>query len=114
MAMSGTVSSSGYEGRRIDLTWTATHDKANNRSLVKWTLKGAGGNSSYYYMAGGFKVTINGTVVYISHLVSPHSISIPLLYALYASSIVFIFSISSFSGMIFIISLGSYFTYSLK
>lgn len=64
MAMSGTVSSSGYEGRRIDLTWTATHDKANNRSLIKWTLKGAGGNSSYYYMAGGFKVTINGTTVY--------------------------------------------------
>lgn len=63
MALSGTLNSSGYEGRYVQLTWTATQDIANNKSTVKWSLKGAGSAQASWYMAGGFYVKINGSVV---------------------------------------------------
>lgn len=64
MALSGTVNSSSYEGRYVQLTWTATQSVANNTSTIKWTLKGAGTGQAGWYMAGGFKVVINGDTVY--------------------------------------------------
>lgn len=64
MALSGTVNSSGYEGRYVQLTWSATQSVANNTSTIKWSLKGAGTGQSGWYMAGGFKVVINGDTVY--------------------------------------------------
>lgn len=63
MALSGTVNSSGYEGRYVQLKWTATQSVANNTSTISWTLKGAGNASSTWYKAGGFYVKIAGTVV---------------------------------------------------
>lgn len=63
MALSGSVSTSGYQGRYVKLSWTATQSVANNTSTIKWTLKGAGNASSNWYKAGGFYVKIAGTVV---------------------------------------------------
>lgn len=64
MALSGTVNTNNYQGRYLSLTWTAKQDIATNKSTISWTLKGAGGDTSAWYMAAPFKVTINGTVVY--------------------------------------------------
>lgn len=63
MALSGTVNSSGYEGRYVQLTWSATQSVANNTSTITWKLKGAGNASATWYKAGGFYVKIAGTVV---------------------------------------------------
>ena len=63
MALSGTVTSSGYEGRCVQLTWTATQDISANKSTISWTLKGAGNAAVSWYKAGGFYVNINGSVV---------------------------------------------------
>lgn len=63
MALSGTVNSSGYEGRYVQLTWSATQSIPNNNSTISWTLKGAGAGQAKWYMAGGFYVNINGNVV---------------------------------------------------
>lgn len=64
MALSGTVNTTSFEGRYLSLTWTAKQDIATNKSTISWTLKGAGGNTSIWYQAAPFKVTIGGTVVY--------------------------------------------------
>ena len=66
MALSGSLNTSSYGsyGRYLTLSWTATQDVANNTSTVNWTLKGAGGTTTSYYKAGGFKVVINGVTVY--------------------------------------------------
>ena len=62
MALSGTVNSSSYDGRYVQLTWSATQSVANNTSTISWVLKGAGGNSQWY-KSGGFYVSIAGNVV---------------------------------------------------
>lgn len=64
MALSGTVNSNGYDGRYIQLTWSATQSVANNTSTIEWSLKGAGIGQAGWYMAGGFKVVIAGDTVY--------------------------------------------------
>ena len=63
MALSGTVNSSGYEGRYVKLTWSATQSVANNNSTISWELKGAGKGQAGWYMSGGFYVEIAGNVV---------------------------------------------------
>ena len=63
MALSGTVNSSGYEGRYVQLTWSATQSVANNNSTISWELKGAGQGQAGWYMSGGFYVEIAGNVV---------------------------------------------------
>lgn len=63
MALSGIVDSSSYEGRYVQLTWSATQSVANNTSTISWKLKGAGNASATWYKAGGFYVKIAGTVV---------------------------------------------------
>lgn len=63
MALSGTVNSTGYQGRYVQLTWSATQSVANNTSTITWSLKGAGNASSSWYKAGGFYVEIAGNVV---------------------------------------------------
>lgn len=64
MALSGTVNSNAYEVRYLQLTWSATQSIENNTSTISWTLKGAGSSSGTWYMAGGFKVVIDGSTVY--------------------------------------------------
>lgn len=63
MALSGTVNTSSYEGRYVQLTWSATQSVANNTSTISWSLKGAGNASATWYKAGGFYVSIAGQVV---------------------------------------------------
>lgn len=65
MALSGSVSTSKYDGRYLRLSWTATQSVANNTSTIKWTLSAVGGNSSWY-KTGPVTVGINGTTVYSS------------------------------------------------
>lgn len=64
MALSGSVSTGGYSGRYLILSWTAKQDIAKNTSTISWTLKGAGDAPYSYYKAGNFYVSIAGKVVY--------------------------------------------------
>lgn len=66
MATSGSFNTTGYEGRYLTLSWTATQSIANNTSTISWTLAGAGTASSSWYYAGNFKVVIAGETVYSS------------------------------------------------
>ena len=63
MALSGSVKTSTYDGRGLQLSWTATQSVANNTSTVSWTLKPFGGNVSWY-TTGPITLKINGTTVY--------------------------------------------------
>lgn len=68
MATSGTFKTSAYEGACLQFDWTLKNQStASNQSVISWTLKGAGIKSGYWYMAGPFKCTVNGTVVYQSN-----------------------------------------------
>ena len=67
MALSGSVSTTSYEGRYVKLSWTATQSIEDNSSTISWSLKGAGDGQAGWYMAGPFKVVINGSVVYESN-----------------------------------------------
>ena len=66
MALSGSVSSSTYDSVGIKLTWSATQDVAKNQSKISWTLKSYGRKSTEWWMAGNFKVVIDGSTVYSS------------------------------------------------
>ena len=67
MASGGTLTTSSYEGRRLQLRWDqVSQDIVNNTTTIKWTLSGTGEASAGYYMAGNFKVVIDGTTVYSS------------------------------------------------
>lgn len=67
MATSGTFKTSAYDGAYLQFDWSLkSQSTVNNQSVISWTLKGAGIKSGYWYMAGPFKCTVNGTVVYQS------------------------------------------------
>lgn len=63
MALSGSVTTSKYDGRYLRLEWTATQSVANNTSTIKWTLSAVGGNVKWYN-TGPVTVVIDGTTVY--------------------------------------------------
>lgn len=65
MATTGTLNTSKYDGRYLQLKWTATQSVANNTSTVSWTLSAVGGNASWY-KTGPVTCKINGTTVYSS------------------------------------------------
>lgn len=66
MASSGSFNTSSYEGRYLQFAWKETSQNvANNTTTISWTLKGAGGDSTWYN-AGNFKVVIAGETVYSS------------------------------------------------
>ena len=67
MASSGSFNTSGYSGRYLTFAWNvASQDVANNRTVINWSLKGAGGSTTNWFMSGNFKVLINGQQVYFS------------------------------------------------
>lgn len=67
MANSGSFNTGGFEGRCLNFSWSvASQSIENNTTTINWTLKGAGGNSSYWYQAGNFKVIIDGVQRYFS------------------------------------------------
>ena len=65
MATSGSFNTSGYDGRYLKFLWSLV-SQSNNKSVISWSLKGAGGSTTTWYKAGNFKVVINGTTVYSS------------------------------------------------
>lgn len=68
MATSGTFKTSAYDGACLQFDWSLkSQSTVNNQSAISWTLKGAGIKSGYWYMAGPFKCTVNGIVVYQSN-----------------------------------------------
>lgn len=68
MATSGTFKTSAYDGACLQFDWSLkSQSTVNNQSVISWTLKGAGIKSGYWYTAGPFKCTVNGTVVYQSN-----------------------------------------------
>ena len=66
MALSGSVKTSTYGSMGLIFSWTATQDVAKNQSTIKWTVKSFGNASNFYYMAGAFKVVIDGATAYSS------------------------------------------------
>lgn len=63
MALSGSVTTSSYEGRSVTLNWTATQSVANNTSTISWSLVGSG-SASGWVTVSELKVTINGSQAY--------------------------------------------------
>lgn len=67
MASNGSFNTSAYDGAYLAFNWSVdSQDVINNQSVINWSLKGAGIQSGYWYMAGAFKVVINGVTVYQS------------------------------------------------
>lgn len=65
MAINGEISTNGYDGRYMKFIWNIDHQSVdNNQTIINWRYVGAGGNSYDWYMAGNFKVVINGGTVY--------------------------------------------------
>lgn len=63
MALSGSLSTSKYEGRYYTLEWSATQNVASNKSTISWTLKAVGG-SVRWYAERTLKLVIAGTTRY--------------------------------------------------
>lgn len=67
MANSGSFNTNAYDGAYLAFNWSVdSQDVVNNQTIINWNLKGAGIKSGYWYMAGAFKVVINGITVYQS------------------------------------------------
>lgn len=68
MARTGSFKTTGYDGRHLRFDWEIVSQSIeNNTTTISYTLKGAGtGNTAVWYMAGAFKLNINGTTVYSS------------------------------------------------
>lgn len=66
MASSGSFNTSSYSGRYLVFSWSIkSQDVATNKTIISWSLKGAGGDSTWY-KSGNFKVVIAGVTVYSS------------------------------------------------
>lgn len=63
MALSGSVSTSSYDGRYCELEWTATQSISDNTSTISWTLSAKGGRTSWYTDRTIY-VNIDGDQVY--------------------------------------------------
>lgn len=67
MANSGSFNTSKYDGAYLTFNWSVdSQDIVNNQTTINWNLTGVGIASGYWYMAGNFKVVINGVTVYQS------------------------------------------------
>lgn len=66
MASSGSFNTSAYSGRYLTFAWSIkSQDPGTNKTVINWSLKGAGGDSTWY-KSGNFKVVIAGVTVYSS------------------------------------------------
>lgn len=71
MAKSGSFNTSAktqdYGKLYLTFAWSIKSQDLNaNKTVINWSLKGAGTTGDYYYKAGNFKVVINGATVYSS------------------------------------------------
>ena len=65
MASSGSFNTSSYNVRYLTFNWSiASQDIGNNRTVINWSVVGAGGTTTSWYKAGNFKVVINESTVY--------------------------------------------------
>ena len=65
MAKSGNFTTSYYKNLAMMFSWTATQSIADNTSTISWSLKGyRTDGATGYITCGGFKVVIDGEVVY--------------------------------------------------
>ena len=64
MASNGSFTTSSCEGRSLTFSWSQQSQSVeNNTTTISWQLTGSG-SYAYWVTCGGFKVTINGSVVY--------------------------------------------------
>lgn len=63
MALSGSVTTGESSQRSVTLSWTATQDIANNKSTIKWTLKGSGSYSGWVRVSE-VRIKIDGSQVF--------------------------------------------------
>lgn len=63
MALKGSVTTGAYSDRSVTLSWTATQSIADNKSTIKWTLKGSGSYSGWVRVSE-VRIKINGKQVY--------------------------------------------------
>lgn len=67
MASSGSFNTSAYSVRYLTFNWSvASQDIGSNSTVINYSLKGAGGSTTSWYVSGNFKLVINGTTVYSS------------------------------------------------
>ena len=65
MATSGSFNTNGYQGRKLRFEWKLlSQDVEYNESVIEVTLKGYGEATAGWYMAGNFKMVINGRTYY--------------------------------------------------
>lgn len=62
---SGSFNTTAYSNRYIIFSWSATQSIADNTSIIKWSIRGAG-SATGYYKAGPITVVIAGETVYSS------------------------------------------------
>lgn len=66
MASNGSFNTNAYAERYLTFAWTEkSQDPAKNQTVISWTLKGAGGPSTWF-KSGPFEVVIAGVTVYSS------------------------------------------------
>ena len=63
MALSGSVSTSSYQGRYYKVSWSATQSVADNKSTISWSVEALGGTASWY-AERTLKIVIGGKTVY--------------------------------------------------
>ena len=63
MALSGSLNTSGYSGRYLEFSWSATQDTSKNQSKITWSLYGRGEGGAGYYKAAPITVVIDGKTV---------------------------------------------------
>lgn len=63
MALSGSFTTSGYEGRCWKFSWTASQNVGANTSTISYTVEAIGGSAGWY-MCGPCKVVVAGKTVY--------------------------------------------------
>ena len=56
MALSGSFTTSGYEGRCWKFSWTASQNVGANTSTISYTVEAIGGSAGWY-MTGPCKVS---------------------------------------------------------
>ena len=65
MARSGSINTSGYNGRYLVFSWEVKSQSiSSNTTTIEWVLYGAGESTVGFYQARNFKVTIDDAVVF--------------------------------------------------
>lgn len=65
MATNGSFNTSDYKSRYLTFAWSVKSQSAqNNSTIIAWTLKGAGDETTSKYYTQNIKATINGQTVY--------------------------------------------------